>query len=75
MTFIKSKEIEAIKKNYPKGTRIKLIKMKDPYPITEGTIGTVDFVDGAGQIHICWDNGSSLALIPDIDIFTKSHEN
>ena len=35
-----------------------------------GTEGEVDFVDDAGQLHMKWDNGRSLALIPGEDRFT-----
>ncbi len=63
---------ERIKKNYPPGTRIKLDHMDDPYaPIPPGTKGTVICVDDIGQIHMRWDNGSGLALIPGEDSFHK----
>lgn len=59
-----------IKDRYPKGTKIKCINMKDSlHPIPPGTIGLVDHVDDAGQIHMHWENGSSLALIPEVDEF------
>ncbi len=62
--------VEAIREKYQSGTRIRLIRMDDPYaPIGPGTCGTVDFVDDAGQIHMCWDNGRTLAIIPETDIF------
>ena len=50
-----------------KGKRVRLIEMKDTYPVPEGTLGTIDHIDDAGQIHVKWDNGSSLALIPNLD--------
>lgn len=57
---------------YPKGTRIELISMEDPYaPIEPGTQGTVEFVDDMGQIHMRWDNGRTLALVPSEDNFKK----
>ena len=34
-----------------------------------GSIGTVDHVDNAGTIHMSWENGSSLGLIPGEDRF------
>jgi hypothetical protein len=46
--------------------------MNDPYaPIASGEEGAVDFVDDAGQIHMKWDNGRSLALIPGEDYAVK----
>ena len=63
------------KELYPKGTRIELIKMNDPYaPVPSGTRGTVEFVDDIGQIHMAWDNGRTLALIPSEDVFKKIWE-
>lgn len=54
--------------NINKGDRIKCIQMKeDPNPIKSGDIGTVSHIDGIGQIHVRWDSGRSLALIPEID--------
>lgn len=52
--------------------RIELDHMDDPYTkLKPGDRGTVAFIDGIGQIHIKWDNGSSLALIPGEDQFHK----
>lgn len=63
------------KEMYPKGTRIELISMNDPYaPIEPGTQGTVEFVDDIGQIHMRWDNGRTLAIIPTEDSFRKIEE-
>ena len=59
-----------IKEMYPQGTRIELIHMDDPYaPVPSGTRGTVEFVDDMGQIAMKWDNGRTLALIPEVDEF------
>ena len=56
---------------YPPGTRIRLNSMNDPYaPVTPGTEGVVDLVDDAGQLHMKWDNGRTLAIIPGEDSFT-----
>ena len=65
------KMVDFIKEQYPPGTRIRLNSMDDPYaPIAPGTEGEVDFVDDIGTIHMKWDNGRSLALIPGEDSFT-----
>ena len=59
------KMVNFIREQYPPGTRIRLNSMEDPYaPILPGTEGEVDFEDDAGQLHMKWDNGRSLALIP-----------
>lgn len=63
--------VEFIKEQYPKGTRIRLNSMEDPYaPIAPGTEGEVDFVDDLGSLHMKWSNGRSLALIPGEDSFS-----
>jgi hypothetical protein len=60
---------------YPKGTRIELISMEDSYsPIESGTKGTVEFVDDMGTIHMRWDNGRTLGLIPGEDSFRVIEE-
>ena len=65
------KMIKFIKEQYPPGTRIRLNSMHDPYaPITPGTEGIVDLVDDAGSIHMKWDNGRTLAIVPGEDSFT-----
>ena len=56
---------------YPKGTRVELHYMDDPQAPPCGTKGTVMFVDDIGQIHVKWETGSSLALIPSVDSFSK----
>lgn len=64
-----------MKNKYPVGTRIELIHMDDPYhPVESGTKGTVKFVDDAGQIHMQWDNGRSLALVEGVDDFKVIEE-
>lgn len=63
------RHIATLKKFYPKGTRVKCNYMADMYGVPSGTLGTVQFVDDAGTIHVAWDNGSSLGLIEDEDSF------
>ena len=64
--------IEQIKQEYPPGTRLELKEMDDPYaPVQPGTRGTVAVVDDLGSIHMDWDNGRTLAVIPGVDQFRK----
>lgn len=60
--------IEALRKTY-KGKRIKLISMNDPQAPPAGTIGTCWEVDDMAQLLMEWDNGSSLNLLPEKDLF------
>ena len=70
MKIMSRREVEALRKRYPKGTRVKLISLEDPYSrLPEGTKGTVDAVDDIGTIHVKFDNGRFIGLIPDMDAF------
>ena len=56
-----------------KGKRIELISTSDPYTnLRPGDRGTIDFVDDMGTIHVTWDNGSTLGLVPGEDQDRKS---
>lgn len=66
-----SKEIAEVRLNYPPDTRIELNHMEDNWVVPPGTRGTVEYVDDAGQIHMKWDNGRTLAIVPQVDKFRK----
>lgn len=66
------RQAQIYKDAYPPGTRLMLLKMNDPYsPVESGTRGTVTLVDGAGTIHMQWDNGRTLGIVPGEDTFRK----
>lgn len=68
-------DVQFYKKMYPKGTKVKVIKMgEDPNPIPSGTTGIVNFVDDLGTVHCTFDNGRRLGLIPDEDVFKRVWE-
>lgn len=67
--FLKSYQVEQIKKKYPVGTRIQLDHMEGESDMPDGLRGTVNFIDDQGQLHMKWDNGCSLAVIPNVDSF------
>lgn len=52
-----------------KGKRIKCVEMNDDHPVPSGTLGTVTNVDDVGTIHVKWDNGSTLGIVPSEDKF------
>jgi len=67
--FNKDQKTDLLRKAYTKGTRIRLYEMVGEPQMPYGLEGTVHHVDDAGQIHVNWDNGSSLAL-QDHDTFS-----
>ena len=70
--MLSREEIKDLKETYTKGMRLECIRMlEEKYPFPIGTKGTVTHVDDAGTIHVQWDNGSSLGLIPNVDKFRK----
>lgn len=58
-----SKLLSRLREEYPRGTRIELIRMDDPHAPPIGTKGTVVGVDDIGSILVDWDNGGSLNIV------------
>lgn len=56
------KRAEVIKRLYPEGTRVQLVKMDDIQAPPTGTLGTVVGVDDIGTILVQWDTGSTLGV-------------
>ena len=46
-----------------------MIYMEDVDPIQAGQCGVVEFVDDLNQLHVKWDDGRTLAIIPEKDQF------
>lgn len=67
-------KVKMYKEMYPTGTRLELINMEDAQAVSSGTKGSVVCVDDMGTIHMKWDNGRTLGLIPGIDNFKKIEE-
>lgn len=61
--FPNIKIVEAIRKEYPAGTRVRLVKMDDIQAPPLGTEGTVVGVDDTGSLLMHWDNGSHLNIV------------
>lgn len=64
-----SDEIERPRNIYKPGIKVRLIHMEGKPQMAERLEGTIDYVDDAPQIHVNWENWSSLALIPEVDKF------
>lgn len=66
---MRTESIDEMRRKYI-GKQITLIRMNDPYPVPDGTKGIVTHIDDEAQIHVKWDTGSTLAVIPDEDEYT-----
>ncbi|MDS1028926.1 DUF4314 domain-containing protein [Bacillota bacterium LX-D] len=60
--------VERIRKQYPVGCRVELLRMDDPQAPPIGTKGTVRYVDDIGSLGVAWDNGSTLQVVYGEDI-------
>ena len=70
MEPISPEQIKLYQELYPAGSRIELSAIEEPYaPLPSGLRGTVLQVDDTGRIHMEWDNGRTLSLIPNADSF------
>lgn len=71
MRFASQREVELLRKQYPKGTRVELLQMDDVQAPAIGTFGTVLGVDDTGSLLMAWDNGSGLNVIFGVDHVRK----
>lgn len=69
--FPDRKTVERLRREYPAGTRVRLLAMDDVQAPPAGTLGTVTAVDDAGHILMSWDCGGSLNLVYGVDRFEK----
>lgn len=50
------------------GDRVKLVFTADEYTrLKPGSTGTVHFIDALGTLHVDWDDGRALGLVPGED--------
>lgn len=73
MVIYDERKVEWLRKQYPEGTLVCLGFM-DEQGMPSGLKGRVNHVDDSGQIHVSWENGRGLALIPGVDSFHKIGE-
>ena len=69
--FVKREIVEHLRKQYPAGTRVELVRMNDEQAPPIGTRGTVTGVDDIGSIMVSWDNGGSLSVVYGEDLCKK----
>ena len=71
MRFPSRETVERIRRQYPAGTRVELIRMDDVQAPPAGTLGTVLGVDDTGSLLMQWDTGSGLNAVYGEDIVRK----
>ena len=71
MRFPNRATVDKIRKTYPAGTRVELVRMDDSQAPPIGTHGTVLGVDDTGSLIMRWDNGCGLNVLPEADEVKK----
>lgn len=67
MLFPRKETVERLRREYPAGCRVELLRMDDPQAPPAGTMGTVIRVDDSGSIMVAWDGGGSLNVLYGVD--------
>ena len=65
--FPSRETVERLRRQYPAGARVELVRMDDIQAPPVGTKGSVTGVDDSGSIMVRWDNGSGLNIIFCVD--------
>jgi hypothetical protein len=60
--------VERVRRQYPAGCRVELVRMDDVQAPPVGTKGTVLGVDDTASVMVRWDNGSGLNVVYDEDL-------
>ena len=63
MRFPSREIVERVRREYPAGTRVELVRMDDVQAPPIGTKGTVTGVDDTASVMVAWDSGSRLHVI------------
>lgn len=71
MKFPNKETVERVRREYPVGTRVELLRMNDVQAPPIGTLGTVMGVDDTASLLMYWDNGSHLNVVYDEDAVRK----
>ena len=74
MRFPHRETVERLRREYPAGCRVELLRMDDPQAPPIGTKGTVRGVDDTGSIMVAWDGGGSLNVLYGVDECRKVGE-
>ena len=71
MRFPSKEIVERVRREFPPGTRVELVRMNDCQAPPVGTQGTVIAVDDSASLIMRWDNGSGLNVLYEEDKVIK----
>ena len=71
MRFPDRATVEQVRREYPAGTIVELVKMNVPQAPPAGTLGEVLGVDDTGSLLMRWRNGSGLNVVYGEDVVRK----
>jgi hypothetical protein len=72
MKSISTAQLELLRQQFPRGTRVELIRMTDPFTrLQPGDQGAVSMIDSMGTVFVNWDCGSGLGLVFGEDLYRK----
>ena len=63
MRFPSKEIVECIRRQFPVGCRVELLRMDDVQAPPIGTKGSVTGVDDTASVMVNWDNGSGLNVV------------
>lgn len=75
MRFPNKEVVERIRRQFPTGCRVELLRMDDVQAPPIGTKGTVTGVDDTASIIVNWDNGSGLNVIYGEDLCRRCDDD
>ena len=71
MKWPTKEKVEQVRRVYPSGTSVSLVRMDDPQTPPPGTIGKVIGVDDTASLLVEWQTGSWLNVLYGIDQVKK----
>ena len=75
MNFPDKETVARVRAQYPKGARVELVLMDDPFTtLSSGERGSVICVDDTATVHVAWDCGSSLGAVYGEDVIRRLPE-
>ena len=75
MRFPSKEIVERIRRQFPVGCRVELLRMDDVQAPPIGSKGTVTGVDDAASVMVNWDSGSGLNVVYGEDICRRCDDD